>query len=139
MTDVEFFWDPVCPWAWLTSRWVTEVARQRDLTVDWRFICLKLVNAAKDNGQDFAEGYVGVHTSGQKLLRVAASVRESEGHEAVGPLYTQFGGDARAARRKELTEHCEGVPDYPVGRPRRHSTRPTTTRDSCCRPRPTRR
>ena len=71
MADVEFFWDPVCPWAWLTSRWVAEVARQRDLTVDWRFICLKLVNAAKDYERDFPEGYIGVHTSGQKLLRVS--------------------------------------------------------------------
>ena len=45
--DVEFFWDPVCPWAWLTSRSVGEVARQRQLTVDWRFISLRLVNADK--------------------------------------------------------------------------------------------
>src|SRR4051812_47266170 len=112
--DVDFFWDPMCPWAWLTSRWVGEVARQRDLTVDWRFISLKLLNAGRDYGTDFPDGYVAGHTSGLKLLRVAAAVREAEGRGRMGELYTQFGGDVHVRRRrKELTEHWEeGFPDY---------------------------
>jgi hypothetical protein len=112
--DVEFFWDPVCPWAWLTSRWVDEVARQRHLRVDWRFISLRLVNADKDYERDFAPGYVAGHTSGLKLLRVAAAIRTGEGRDAMGALYTQFGGDIHARRRrKELTDHWEaGFPDY---------------------------
>ena len=114
MADVEFFWDPVCPWAWLTSRWVVEVARQRGLTVDWRFISLRLVNADKDYERDFPEGYVGVHTTGLKLLRVAAAVRDTDGPEAIGALYTTFGGDIHVRRRRsELVEHWEeGFPDY---------------------------
>jgi hypothetical protein len=112
--DVEFFWDPVCPWAWLTSRWVAEVARQRDLSVDWRFISLRLLNADKDYERDFPEGYVAGHTTGLKLLRVAASVRDRDGRDALGPLYTQFGGDIHVrGRRNELTDHWEaGFPDY---------------------------
>ena len=112
--DVEFFWDPMCPWAWLTSRWVVEVARQRDLTVDWRFISLKLLNAGRDYGTDFPDGYVAGHTSGLKLLRVAAAVRSAEGRGRMGELYTQFGGDVHVRRRrKELTEHWEaGFPAY---------------------------
>ncbi|MEA3218870.1 MAG: hypothetical protein QOJ19_5026 [Acidimicrobiia bacterium] len=112
--DVEFFWDPVCPWAWLTSRWVAEVARQRDLDVDWRFISLRLLNADKDYGRDFPEGYPEIHGSGLKLLRVAAAVREAEGRDRMGELYTQFGGDIHVhRRRKELTEHFEeGFPEY---------------------------
>ena len=54
--DVEFFFDPVCPWAWLTSRWVCEVASLRDLKVDWRFISLRLLNAHKDYDKDFPPG-----------------------------------------------------------------------------------
>ncbi len=46
--DIEFFWDPVCPFAWITSRWVAKVAVQRDFRVDWRFISLRLIN--KDKG-----------------------------------------------------------------------------------------
>ena len=78
VADVEFFWDPMCPWAWITSRWVAEVARQSDYTVNWRFICLRLLNEHKDYGKDFPEGYIGGHGTGQKLLRVAAAIREAE-------------------------------------------------------------
>ena len=112
--DVEFFWDPVCPWAWLTSRWVEEVAGQRDLRVDWRFISLRLLNTAKDYEADFPAGYVAVHTTGLKLLRVAAAVRAKEGPEPMGALYTTFGGDIHVrGRRQELADHWEeGFPDY---------------------------
>ena len=112
--DVEFFWDPVCPWAWLTSRWVAEVAGQRDLTVDWRFISLRLLNADKDYERDFPDGYIAGHTSGLKLLRVAAAIRDREGNAPIGELYTQFGGDIHVrGRRTEMTDHWEaGFPDY---------------------------
>jgi 2-hydroxychromene-2-carboxylate isomerase len=114
MADVEFFWDPICPWAWLTSRWVAEVAAQRDLDVDWRFICLRLVNAGRDYATDFPPGYPAVHGTGQKLLRVAAAVREDEGRAAMADLYTRFGGDIHVrGRRQELVDDFEaGFPDY---------------------------
>ena len=41
--DIEFFWDPVCPFAWITSRWVEDVAVQTGMSVDWRFIALRLL------------------------------------------------------------------------------------------------
>jgi hypothetical protein len=112
--DVEFFWDPVCPWAWLTSRWVVEVAAQRDLRVDWRFICLRLLNASKDYERDFPDGYIAGHGSGQKLLRVAAAVRDAEGRDPIGDLYTQFGGDIHVRGRREdiVGAYEAGFPDY---------------------------
>jgi hypothetical protein len=112
--DVEFFWDPVCPWAWLTSRWVCEVASQRNLTVDWRFISLRLLNKAKDYEKDFPAGYPAVHGSGQKLLRVAAAVREAGDRNRMGTLYTQFGGDLHVrGRRNEIVDNFNaGFPDY---------------------------
>jgi hypothetical protein len=112
--DVEFFWDPVCPWAWLTSRWVVEVAGQRHLDVNWRFISLRLVNAEKDYERDFSPGYVAAHTTGQKLLRVAAALRERDGRAPIGDLYTTFGGDIHVrGRRAEIFEQWEeGFPDY---------------------------
>jgi hypothetical protein len=112
--DVEFFWDPMCPWAWLTSRWVTEVARLSDLTVDWRFICLRLLNAHRDYEKDFPEGYIAGHGSGQKLLRVAAAIRDAEGRDRMSELYTQFGGDIHVRhRRHDIVDHYdEGFPDY---------------------------
>lgn len=113
-SDVEFFWDPVCPWAWLTSRWVDEVATLRGLSVDWRFISLRLLNSHKDYATDFPDGYIAGHGTGQKLLRVAAAIREAEGSASMGALYSQFGGDIHVRRRrKEMTENWEaGFPDY---------------------------
>lgn len=91
MADVEFFWDPVCPWAWLTSRWVVNVLDERPMTVDWKFICLRMVNAGKDYEKDFSPGYERGHTRGLELLRVAAAVRAEVGPQAMLPLYSAFG------------------------------------------------
>jgi hypothetical protein len=114
VADVEFFWDPMCPWAWITSRWVAEVARQSDYTVDWRFICLRLLNEHKDYGKDFPEGYVAGHGTGLKLLRVAAAIRDAEGPDRMGELYTTFGTDIHVNRRRtEIVEQYEqGLGDY---------------------------
>lgn len=111
---VEFFFDPVCPWAWLTSRWVCEVASLRDLKVDWRFISLRLLNSSKDYAKDFPAGYPEIHGSGQKLLRVAAAIRASGDRDRMAALYTQFGGDLHVrGRRLEMVDNFEsGFPDY---------------------------
>ncbi|MCY3632737.1 MAG: hypothetical protein OXH29_08720 [bacterium] len=88
--DIEFFWDPICPFAWITSRWVTDVARQRDYSVDWRLICLSILNEDKDY-DDFPEGYQDLHHKGRRMLRVAQAVREEHGPAAAGELYTSYG------------------------------------------------
>ena len=88
--DIEFFWDPICPFAWLTSRWVTDVARQRDYAVDWRLICLSILNEDSDY-EDFPEGYQDLHHKGRRMLRVAQAVRDEHGAPAAGKLYTAYG------------------------------------------------
>jgi predicted DsbA family dithiol-disulfide isomerase len=42
--DIHFYLDPVCPFAWMTSKWGRQVTAQRDYTVDWRFISLRMIN-----------------------------------------------------------------------------------------------
>lgn len=90
--DIHFHFDPVCPFAWLTSRWVRSVARQRDYDVDWRFISLRLINEHVDYDAHFPEGYEHGHTAGLRMLRVCAAARERHGREVVGDLYTALGG-----------------------------------------------
>jgi 2-hydroxychromene-2-carboxylate isomerase len=89
--DIEFFWDPVCPFSWITSRWVAEVARQKEFKVDWRFISLRLVNKDKNYETDFPPGYEEGHTNGLRVLRVAAAVRAEVGRDALGPFVAAFG------------------------------------------------
>ena len=89
--DLNFYFDPVCPFAWLTSKWVRQVAAQRHYAVDWRFISLRLLNAHLDYATHFPPDYEAGHTAGLRLLRVAARVRAEHGRQAVGPLYEAFG------------------------------------------------
>lgn len=104
--DIEFFWDPVCPFAWITSRWVVEVATQTGMSVDWRFISLRLLNKDKDYATEFPPGYEHGHRAGLRFLRVAAAIRAEHGRAAMGPLVTAYGesywdtdrADARATR-----------------------------------------
>jgi 2-hydroxychromene-2-carboxylate isomerase len=89
--DLNFYFDPVCPFAWMTSKWVRQVAEQRDYEVDWRFISLRILNADVDYGAHFPSDYEAGHTAGLRLLRVAARVRSMRGPQAIGPLYEAFG------------------------------------------------
>ena len=89
--DLDFYFDPVCPFAWMTSKWVRLVAEQRDYEVDWRFISLRMVNAHIDYDTHFPPEYEAGHTAGLKLLRVAARARAEYGRAAVGPLYLAMG------------------------------------------------
>ena len=89
--DIRFYFDPVCPFAWMTSKWVRMVAEQRDYRVDWRFISLRILNADVDYASHFPDHYEAGHTAGLRLLRVAARVRAEHGRAAVGSLYAAIG------------------------------------------------
>jgi hypothetical protein len=100
--DVRFYFDPVCPFAWITSKWVRMVAAQRDYAVDWRFISLRMINSGIDYDTHFPAGYEEGHTSGLRLLRVAARARAELGPAAVGSFYEAVSGeifDSPGARR----------------------------------------
>lgn len=89
--DIEFFWDPICPFAWIASRWIHQVQARRDLVVDWRFISLRLLNADIDYDRHFPPEYEHGHTAGLRMLRVASAIRDEVGSDAMGPLYDAFG------------------------------------------------
>jgi 2-hydroxychromene-2-carboxylate isomerase len=108
MADVEFFWDPVCPWAWITSQWVREVQARRDLDVDWRFICLRLLNEGKiDYSQN--ERYAEGHGRGLRLLRVAHAVREAGHRDRLGELYERFGTRIHVEREPRSLDDEAGI------------------------------
>jgi 2-hydroxychromene-2-carboxylate isomerase len=90
-TSVEFFWDPMCPFAWVTSRWLVAVQQQRPLDVTWRLLSLRMLNEHRDYDTEMPPGYLDLHTRALRMCRVAAAVLEQAGHDAMGPLYTAFG------------------------------------------------
>lgn len=89
--DIEFFWDPVCPFAWITSRWVEKVVEQTGYSVDWRFISLRILNKDKDYATDFPPEYEQGHTAGLRMLRTAAHIRAELGREHMSDLYAAYG------------------------------------------------
>jgi hypothetical protein len=88
--DLEFFFDPVCPFCWVTSRWVTNVARLRPLQVEWRPLSLRLLNEPIGY-ESRPAGYPEAHQRGLEMLRVVAAAREMYGPAVIGDLYTAMG------------------------------------------------
>src|ERR1700710_432967 len=86
-TDVEFWFDPSCPWAWMTSRWVDEVAQYRDLDVTWKVMSLSVLNEDKD----VSEAYRAFFPRALRYTRLVAAVQELHGQEFVKPLYDALG------------------------------------------------
>ncbi|MFB7495239.1 DsbA family protein [Streptomyces sp. NPDC056161] len=91
-TPVDFWFDPLCPWAWMTSRWVLEVAKQRDIEVRWHVMSLAVLNENKLD--TLSEEYAANMRPGGKSwgpVRVAVAAQQQHGDEAVGKLYTALG------------------------------------------------
>ena len=84
---LDFYFDPICPWCWITSRWLTEVSEHRALDVTWRPFSLLI----KNDGPEMSERYREAATEGMKALRVIEAVRTDHGNDGVGVLYTELG------------------------------------------------
>jgi 2-hydroxychromene-2-carboxylate isomerase len=85
-TTVEYFFDPACPWTWLTSRWLLDAARQRDVDVTWRSLSLSVVNAGK-----IPEQYADRLHASAAAHRVFAAMHDAGRNDLVGAMYTAIG------------------------------------------------
>jgi 2-hydroxychromene-2-carboxylate isomerase len=84
---VDFWFDPACPWAWITSRWILEVGKVRPVEIRWREMSLSIINEP----QEMSAEYRRVVELGRGTVRVFAAARKAVGDDAVGELYTTLG------------------------------------------------
>lgn len=104
MTDVEVFIDPSCPWAWVTSRWLVEVAPARDLTIMWRSYCLEIrddYGVALTVPESYRQQALDGHAVSHRMLRIFEAARAEDGEGPVDRLYTEWGARAFAKVRPE--------------------------------------
>ncbi|GAA2508821.1 MAG: DsbA family protein [Kocuria sp.] len=93
---VDFWFDPLCPWAWMTSRWMEEVVRIRDVDVDWKIISLGILN--EDNPENHHHG----HDESMWLVRVIQAAAEQHGGEYYKKLYDAMGSRRHPGGMQDL-------------------------------------
>jgi protein-disulfide isomerase-like protein with CxxC motif len=84
----EFWFDPLCPWAWIASRWMLEVEQVRSVDTTWHLMSLAYLNSERT---DLSEEYRQVLASAWGAVRVVEAARQAKGEDVMLPLYTAIG------------------------------------------------
>jgi hypothetical protein len=89
--QAQFWFDPLCPWAWITSRWMLEVEKVRPVQTQWRIMSLAYLNLTQHEGKGHDEEYLERMKKAWGPVRVCAAAAQEKGQDILGPLYTAIG------------------------------------------------
>jgi hypothetical protein len=106
MQKVEFWLDTLCPWAWMTSRWLTEVEKVRDVDITWNVMSLYYLNLGRDW---ITDEYLENAHKALGPLRVMVAAQKSLGPGVVGDLYTAYGTHIHLQKEEFSRELSERV------------------------------
>jgi 2-hydroxychromene-2-carboxylate isomerase len=111
-TPIDFWFDPVCPWAWITSRWVLEVEDVRPIAARWHIMSLAYLNSEKE---DISDEYRKRLETAWGPVRVCMAAAQQHGDEVLLPLYSALGKRFHDEQRREPEAVAEAIAE--VGLP----------------------
>ncbi|MCE0536040.1 DsbA family protein [Kineosporia rhizophila] len=101
VVEVPFWFDPLCPWAWITSRWLLEVEQVRPVHAEWRLMSLAYLNLIQREGKGLSPQYRAFMENAWGPVRVCAAASQKHGPQVLGPLYTAIGQRLHVQRRRD--------------------------------------
>jgi hypothetical protein len=105
-TDTADFWfDPLCPWAWITSRWMLQVEQVRHIHVRWHVMSLAILNEGRD---ELSDEYKARLALAKGPVRVCMAAEQLQGPDVLGPLYTALGNRIHLEKRG-LADESESI------------------------------
>lgn len=102
---VDFWFDPLCPWCWITSRWILEAEQVRDIDVNFHIMSLAVLNEGKDIPDDYREGL----KDAWRPVRVLAAAAAQKGDDILLPLYTAMGTRIHNQGNKDFGDVISGA------------------------------
>jgi hypothetical protein len=115
VTDADFWFDPLCPWAWITSRWMLEVEQVRPVRASWHLMSLAYLNLVQHGGEGQSEERLKRLEEAWGPVRICAAAAAERGDEVLLPLYTAIGTRFHNEQRHDVDAVAEAVAE--VGLP----------------------